>query len=153
MVISFYKYSGDPRVANKTLGAEIARIESPRIEDDCTITNPHFCFAYNALIANCNYMYVDDWGRYYRMDPVTVDDGKRMYVSGTVDAVLTYWDQIKTSPAIATRYSAAGISKIPDPNLPIATEYDSVYSIVFGKDGTENDLLKEIRYNLVMTVK
>lgn len=126
MVVNFYKYTGDSRVADKELEAILGPVNC-QIQDGCTLINPILKLEYNASFFDADYFYIADWGRYYTMANPTVDDGGRMYITGMVDPIKSFWSEISASKAMITRQENVGITIVPDEMLPIQQNRETVY--------------------------
>ena len=142
MLVSFYNYTGDSRVANKNL-SQISGDINCDIQDGCTLINPLLKLEYNSAYFNADYFYISEWGRYYKMTNPTVDDGGRMYITGVVDPIKSFWSEISSSPAMITRQENAGITIVPDEMLPIQQNRESVYIEDVG-----DSLISDINYVL-----
>ena len=142
MLVSFYNYTGDSRVANKNL-SQISGDINCDIQDGCTLINPLLKLEYNPNYFNADYFYISEWGRYYKMTNPTVDDGGRMYITGVVDPIKSFWSEIRSSPAMITRQENAGITIVPDEMLPIQQNRESVYIEDVG-----DSLISDINYVL-----
>lgn len=116
MTVNFYNYTGDDRVADKTLTA--VKDVTCSVYDGCTIINPILRLSYDSSIANSNYFYISDWGRYYKVTNVEVNDAKQMYVSGSVDVLKSFWDEINNCVGHITRNENVGLGYIADTKYP-----------------------------------
>lgn len=125
MIVSFHNYVGDDRVGNKK--PTQTAVVGCSVYDGCTVINPVLRLAYDSTIANSNYFYIADWGRYYKVTNVEVNDAKQMFVSGTVDAVLSFWGEISGCIGTASRSEKYGVGQIIDTQLPIDPSTESVY--------------------------
>lgn len=54
-------------------------------------------------IVSCNYMYIEDFGRYYFVNEITSIRNNLWEVSGHVDVLMTYSEQIRQQTAIIQR--------------------------------------------------
>lgn len=143
MQVTFYNYIGDSRVANKDLTEINKDAVNCHVQDGCTLINPILKLDYNSNYFNADYFYIDDWKRYYKMTNPTVDEGGRMYITGIVDPIKSFWPEISSSPATIIRQQNAGISIVPDEMLPIQQNRESVYTEDIG-----DELLQHVKYVL-----
>lgn len=143
MQVKFYNYTGDARVANKELEAINSTAVSCSVQDGCTLINPILKLNYNAAYFDADYFYIADWGRFYKMTNPTVDEGGRMYITGIVDPIKSFWSEISSSPATIIRQQNAGITIVPDEMLPIQQNRESVYTEDIG-----DELLQHVKYVL-----
>ena len=70
-------------------------------------------------IANNNYVYISDYGRYYYVDSVTVGRNGIYIVQLSVDVLMTYAEAIKNLSATISRQENIGINDIVDSLLPL----------------------------------
>lgn len=102
MNVTFYKNNSDKRVITKTLtGATTATGVS--LYDSTSVTNPVLKMSGGASkIANFNYVYISDFGRYYYITDFTVENGY-ILISCKVDVLMSYANDIKACDCIAKR--------------------------------------------------
>lgn len=75
-------------------------------------------------IANNNYAYISDYGRYYFVDSVTIGRNGMYIVQLSIDVLMTYSDGIKKINATISRQENAGINDIVDSLLPLKNRKD-----------------------------
>lgn len=126
MKVTFYTFTGDDRVINKSLGDAIGEKECT-VQDACSILAPRLTLNYDGSLVSCNYIYIGTWGRYYKITDITVDEGGRMYVSAIVDAGLSWWSQVSSCTASVSRSEQTGVGNIIDNQLPINPTEESTY--------------------------
>jgi len=143
MQVTFYNYTGDARKADKELNAINNTAVSCSVQDGCTLINPIIKLNYNAAYFDADYFYIADWGRYYKMTNPTVDEGGRMYITGIVDPIKSFWSEISNSPVMVIRQENAGITLVPDEMLPIQQNRETVYIQDIG-----DPLISDINYVL-----
>lgn len=127
MNIEFFIFAGDPRTAQKPVPANKI-VKQCKIQGAANVLSPTFTLNYSADIIACNYFYVPTWQRIYKMSNPVVDEGGRMYISGSIDAVASWYDQIKQCSVNVIRSQNAGINYVADDMLPINPAYDSIQS-------------------------
>lgn len=93
MTATFYKTTDDNRKVNKHL-TTVKNNVSLQIWQTCPILNPSILVEYDADLLDANYMYVNAWGRYYFIDNITIVEGGRLMINGTVDVLKTYMSEI-----------------------------------------------------------
>lgn len=101
MNCTLYTVADDKRVVNKTLGTGATL--TCHVYEGCDITQPKILVDYDASLTTCNYMYIDDFHRYYFIDNIRFDAGKRMIIEGSVDVLYTYQSEIKNLTATCIR--------------------------------------------------
>lgn len=139
MDVIFYKCSDDPRSLNKTYTDE--KRKTCTVYAECSILNPSILLRYDAGLIHHNYMYIPEWGRYYFVSSMSVATGKQMIVTGSVDVLQTYKDEIKNCPATCIRNEGVGRpTYIPDSSLPLYPDSDYVTSLSLGNYGAPGGL-------------
>lgn len=154
--VNFYKISDDPRVLKKTLGDPLTNTPvAATVKDNCDILNPTLCLRYNATIAGANYMHIGaPFNRYYFIEPPVVGPGKRMWITGTVDPLFSWGEDIGKLNVLVTRNEALRTKEIADARA-IATADTTTCSAKFS--GTsfntdEVDANMDSIYHYVLTV-
>lgn len=145
MYASFYKYTGDDRTINKSLGSPITTLPC-FVQGQCSVITPQILLQYNAAVIGCNYMYIDTFGRYYKIDDIVVDEAKQMHIIATVDPGLSSWSEISGCSGSVCRSEMTGVGNIIDEQLPINPVEESTWVESFGSSSW-TDL------NFILTVK
>lgn len=102
MNISLGTCSDDPRVVSKSYHASVSFNGS--LKNDCDIMNPTIRIAGSiGSVANCNYMYIPDFGRYYFITNIVSIANNLYEVSGKVDVLKSNASDIRASYGIANR--------------------------------------------------
>lgn len=122
--VTFYSYTGDPRVANKTFAAAGAAVALEPFETigDLSI---RMVIDYQDGLLNADYFYAE--GKYYRITEREKMTATRMRISGTVDALTTYWSAIAACPCVVERNTTVNNWWIDDGKrpyeVPLINEY------------------------------
>lgn len=93
--------------------------------DDSSIINPVLRLEYNSAIKQCNYFYIAAINRYYFIDNIRFNRGGEMYVSGHIDVLTTYANEIENIQCTISRYEHFNLSTLPDTNVVIKN-YDII---------------------------
>ena len=130
MTATFYKISDDNRVVYKTLDST-TKIDDYNIvfKDGTDVLNPVIEVTYDPDLLTANYMYIDTLGRYYFITGITTG-GQRLFISGHVDVLKTYADEIMSLECFVARQQTGSKANklLNDPFLPFTTVPDlSVY--------------------------
>lgn len=112
MNCTLYTVSDDKRVISKTLGTGVT--VQCHVYDGCDIVQPRILIDYDSSLTTCNYMYIDDFHRYYYIDNIRFDAGQRMILEVSVDVLYTYKDEIKAIMATCVRNEYAPEALIVD---------------------------------------
>jgi len=118
MNVTLYKTSDDMRKVNKTL-TTIGTQKTLTIYDSIDIISPVFVLDYNADLLTANYLYCGNLARYYFINNITLDSGKRMYISCSEDVLMTFRTQLLNCECCVMRNENA-LGEVVDDKLPIA---------------------------------
>lgn len=90
MTITFYSIKNDRiEVSKKVDSTTKIKEATAHYKDDTDVLDPVFEVEYDALLVNCNYIYVSDWNRYYFVNGITTG-AHRLYFHCHVDVLQTY---------------------------------------------------------------
>lgn len=126
LTVTLYNCQDDKRVANKTLSVASAPI-SAQIYEDSSVMNPRLILEWNMTYTTYNYMYIQEYGRYYFITDIVATSGGKCIITAHVDVLKTYFSVYSALPAIVTRnsrlsqYSWARSTWVNDPKLPISS--------------------------------
>lgn len=119
---TFYNVTDDPRSLNKTLSGGTT-VTSIRPTENCDLLNPKFELDYKANLTTCNYVVVGaPFNRSYFITDLSIDIGKKIYITCAVDVLETYKDDIESLTVNVIRQE-----NLTEPYLP-----DSEYKIKAG---------------------
>lgn len=129
--VNFYKTNDDPKVANKAIIA--IKQASCRPTTTVDILNPVFEVDYDAALLKANYCYCALFGnRYYFINDIKVDIGKKIILYCSVDVLKTYYSQIKECKACITRSESIGEpTYVIDNKLPVNPSKKELKSALF----------------------
>lgn len=108
MTVKFYCISDERNLLIKKLvdtgaGANlIATSATVRYKEDVDILNPTLEIAYSSDLTKCNYIYVQEWKRYYFVNNI-VAGMQRLFFDCHVDVLTTYATDIKKLDCIIAR--------------------------------------------------
>lgn len=123
MTVKFYTTDSDNRSLHKNLTG-IFQTDFV-FYDDSSIINPVLRLAYNSAINQCNYFYIPAINRYYFIDNIRFNRGGEMYVSGHIDVLTTYANEIENIQCTISRYEHFNLTTLPDTNVVIKN-YDII---------------------------
>ena len=102
MRITFYTNNSEKNALTKNL-TQIVRLDGT-LKDGTSIIDPSvLCYNIDRFIADINYFYIDETGRYYFLNGVEVVRTGLWQISGHVDVLSTYKDAILQNRAIIQR--------------------------------------------------
>lgn len=107
--------------------------------ENSSIMQPRLRLAYNANITGCNYIYIPALNRYYFIIDIQYDNAGEMLVTGQIDVLQTYQQQITGITCNIARYENYDLSLCPDTNILIKNyniiniyKSDSGFDTTFG---------------------
>lgn len=135
MTVRLYNYQGDKRVVDKNPD-QIAEVPC-KPNQNVSRMNPVITIGYNASYVNCNYVFIDTFNRYYYVNDVSVDIGKSITLSCSIDVLKTYASYIKNSNATVVRSEKEDTTvktSIPDDKYPLSPNAYNVTVLTFTSD-------------------
>ena len=128
MYVDFYKTTDDTRKIGKTV-SEKKTVNAIFVYDSISILNPVFILRYDADIFEKNIFYCDTLKRWYSISSIQLQSAEKMVVSGAVDVLQTYSDEILKCKAQAVRATAPGLNEMTDTAFPIVPGSEFVTSV------------------------
>lgn len=124
MVVTLYKNNSANEVINKQL--TVISAFNAKHTRPVDILHPTLILSgdVNINAINANYFYVDLFARYYYIDGYTIDRANRIVITGTVDVLKTYAQQILASTQHIVRQQEIGVNFVEDTALPLESERD-----------------------------
>ena len=102
MRITFYTNNSEKNALTKDK-TQIVRLDGT-LKDGTSILDPTvLCYHLDTYIPNINYFYIDEFARYYFITGVEIVRNDLWQISGHVDVLATYKDQILANRAIIQR--------------------------------------------------
>ena len=135
MEIKFYSISDDRKKVDKKVDSTtlIATVKGT-LKSDCDILHPEIELEYNASIVSANYMYIQDFGRYYFLSPPTLST-QRMFFKGEVDPLMSWNSSIKNLTCVISRQEKRFNLYLNDGNFHLLQK-KQISSIVFPQSFT-----------------
>lgn len=148
MTLTLYTTADDPRKVSKNLtvvAASVGVVPTAAVEQ----LSPVFVIDYNASYMGANYCYCDLFGRYYYIDSINVDIGKKMILTCKIDVLMTYATGIRAAQATVIRSESIGKpTYVPDNQLPVNPVAVDLESQIF----TGGDILGQTASFLLQTM-
>lgn len=133
MTLTLYSTTDDNRVVNKTLTA-VGSAVTVRPTERLDMMAPNFLIDYAAAALGANYCYCDTFDRYYYINDITLETGRRMILHCTIDVLKTYAAALADVEATVIRSaSVGGPTPITDKKLPVDPHKYELKSIKFDK--------------------
>lgn len=102
MRITFYTNNSEKNALTKTK-TQIVRLDGT-LKDGTSLLDPTvLCYHLDSYIPDINYFYIDEFARYYFITGVEIVRNDLWQISGHVDVLATYKDQILANRAIIQR--------------------------------------------------
>lgn len=119
MTIILYNNKSNPRQVNKSL-TQIASITG-YLKAGSSIIDPVLeRVTMGSTPVTANYMEIPEFGRKYFITDIAADDTNGLWrISGHVDVLGTYWDQVKDHGAVIRRQTNQVNLYLPDPMFPL----------------------------------
>lgn len=108
MKLTFYKQAATPeRIDKSDYMTEVGEIDGVVLKQPTNLLNAEFIFKTNPVLYNSNYFYCDFTGRYYFIRDYVALTGGRMSLTGEVDVLHTFRNEILNSEAWVEASDAA----------------------------------------------
>lgn len=148
MTIRFYNVKDDNRKINKTLGSELTTVDA-KIYGQCSMHEPSLLLRYSESLVGANYFKIDEWNRYYFIEEITCQSGKRAIVSGSEDVLMSNADEILNLVANveASQIYSHTNKLLVDSNMPMQVD-----TVVTTKKFNKQPFEPNNGYNFVLTV-
>lgn len=119
MICTLYTNYSDNRVLDKRI-TQIAEI-SGKIKGDCLMTSPTIIIQ-NRDMSNVNYIYINDFNRYYYISEIKVMTGGVIELSCKVDVLMSFKTEIKQLKVNVLRYENTAPTFLPDTRIPLFSD-------------------------------
>ena len=133
MKVIFYQNKSDDRKVNKTVTLK-KTITGVIIKEDTSIIRPVLEMHYYSEIMTCNYLLIEDWGRYYYIDNITLAAGQRLIIQCREDVLMTNKTQIYKSSAFVQRSEKEHANMYINDQLFLSTNKPIIDYLLFSKD-------------------
>lgn len=142
-MIRFYKNFSDKNVLNKNI--ELLFTMSGNFNNDTDILRPTFTVNNSVEYAQCNYVWIEEFNRYYFVENVIARTGSLIEFVCAFDALMSWNAQIKQLDVKIVRNEEKGFTILEDSKVTFTSESNvSVYRFPIGFDsgriGTENSV-------------
>lgn len=129
--VTFYRTSSSPKAIEK----DISIVKAPNVPIRAThsldMLSPVLELDYNANILGSNYCYIMKFSRYYWINDIVTQPGKKITVSLRVDPLMSWAAQIKEAKAMIIRLEDKGAPTLyPDNKLPVIPGVEKVESTI-----------------------
>ena len=141
--VTFYKYTGDPRVANKSIENAVGTAVTLHPLEPISNLEVKMIINYQSTLMTANYFSAD--GMYYEITDRKRLQAEAMEITGRLDSVKSYWDQVKNCDSIVERSTVKYNSKIDDPIYPteqkFVEETIALFNVAASTEGAPQDII------------
>lgn len=134
--VAFYQNNSEPYRIGKSLTGKYA--ESCILKDGTSVENPILLITNYNNITDCNYMYIDDFHRYYFIEDIVSIRQGLWEVHAHVDVLESYANQIKACSATLKRQEHLFNMYLDDPEFKTYNNADIVTKLFTGSEFTKN---------------
>ena len=113
MNVKLYINSSDPKVSQKSLTLK-ETLTNVQLTEQTSVENPSFLLDYKTNYLSCNYLYCEEFGRYYFITGREIRNGNQIIINCHVDVRVSFRSQILQSDIIADRSASNGDAYVPD---------------------------------------
>ena len=141
MTCYLYNIAVDSRVLNKVNADTPYSIAKTTVKPTAAldIISPTFVFDYSAAALACNYLYCQEFNRFYFVNNIAVDTAGRINLQCNIDVLQTYATAIKNCNATVIRTATSGAPTMyTDNKFPVYPSKKVVTSITSAE--TSNSL-------------
>lgn len=115
--ISFYSCSDDPRTINKTVQGQLDA--DCNVYGEINLTQPSFLVEFNSALFTKNYFYWPLVDRYYYITQIGGNKGERLLISGRVDCLMSFRDQIENLTCVIDKAASNRSKWLDDNSYPL----------------------------------
>lgn len=125
MTITFYRNLSESNFIDKDL-VEVTSLPGT-LKESVSVIDPTFIIEGGSNIINCNYLYVDDFQRFYFINDIVSIRQNLWSISCHVDVLMTYKNQIRSQSALIARQENLYNLYLSDDKLQVNAQ--RVYSV------------------------
>lgn len=149
--IDFYNTPDKSNIINKTLNDKTT--VTGLLMDSSSIYSPSFRIKLNKALFNKNYFYVDMYKRYYFITDIIIENTGEMVISGKVDVLESFKDDILNSRQIIGRQeSQYNVFLVDDMIQSEGADVIAVEKVGSSPFVTEADLVSGDDFNITLLV-
>lgn len=107
MNVTFYKNNSSDNTINKSLTMTYGTVACT-VKEPISVLNPVVILGYSEYIEKSNYMYIEEFGRYYYITDIKPLTGGRIQISGRVDVLMSNKKEILNLECIIDKQESSG---------------------------------------------
>lgn len=140
MKVYIYKTENENNKLNKTL--EIIKEVDIKLLASTDILKPVVELAHIPIeeITTANYMYIPDFNRYYFIDNIELRNNGNVFISGSVDVLMSYMDAILNTSGTVKRAESLKNGYIPDEHYK-SISYSQIITKRFPNSMTQDSFI------------
>ena len=137
MKVIFYNCTDDIKKVVKKNKTEIVTKECD-IKEPCTLLQPQLLVTYSKELLKANYIYIEDFNRYYFINNPTIETGGCLLFSCEADDLTNWQSYLKSKKFYIERQEKTFSSLIVDTDVPTFNDRIQVIKTLgsFGNDPT-----------------
>ena len=139
MVIHLYKCGSDPRTVSKSLTDDITYSDATA-RDAFDVMGGAIVINTATNISGYNYAYIEDAGRYYYINDITILRNGVWQLSLAIDVLMTYGDQIRALHGTVDRQTNKNNGYISDPEYKALT-FSAIVTKAFPNSMTSDSII------------
>ena len=143
MNVTFYKNNSSDNTITKNLTSTYGAIACT-IKEPISVLNPVVILEYNNYIEKSNYMYIEEFDRYYYITDIKPLNGSRIQIIGRVDVLMSFKSSILSVPCIIDKQqneSVANMYKDDGSFVTLNKTYDTIINFDKGFNDNGNFIL------------
>lgn len=126
---TFYHNTSDKNVMYKNISEILTAPITPT--GDVNIFTPAISIDYVSDILTSNYMYISAFSRYYYINNVSLQIGKKLFVTGYVDVLMSFADEIQNAFVNVCRAQNPANRDLSDDKIQINPKTDFIETNMF----------------------
>ena len=149
MTIKIYQNKSARNVVDKNIGTAIQTFANAQIKDQCSVTDPVIILSNFTGALTGNYMYIQEFGRYYYINNIEIEH-QRIIIYAHTDVLMTYQSQILLMNAYIKRNRDKWNLYVPDKHFVVRG--DKNIQVLEFKGATSSFQKERDRMSFVLTV-
>ena len=129
---TFYHNASDKNVMHKSITSITSAAFTPT--GAVNIVAPAITVDYDNNILSSNYMYIDVFGRYYYINNISLQIGKKLLITGYVDVLMSFADDIQNAFVNVCRAQNPANRDLSDDKIQVNPKTYFIESYLFPTD-------------------
>ena len=130
MNISVYRNQSDPKVIRKNIGNPLHTYTGVKLKENTSILQPVLNLTGFSDYEKANYVYIEDFGRYYFIDDIVALNYDMVELHCSVDVLYTYQAGLCSTRFEWVRTATLNSGFFPDPEWPLQGNKANINTII-----------------------